>query len=137
MYGTEGNPITKASQITRYSPCLYGLYDTQVGADVTGGDFFEHIVTYEERAAEEAARKEAAEEAARAAEARKAEEEAARKALQKEQEAEARAAEEAALQEQARRRNLVTVACLTAGALAVSLGVIALVRVRGSRHGRK
>lgn len=135
MYGTEGNPITKASQITRYSPCLYGLYDTQVGADVAGGDFFEHIVTYEERAAEEAARKEAAEEAARAAEARKAEEEAARKALQKEQEA--RAAEEAALREQARRRNLVTVACLTAGALAVSLGVIALVRVRGSRHGRK
>lgn len=102
---------------------------------MAGGDFFEHIVTYEERAAEEAARKEAAEEAARAAEARKAEEEAARKALQKEQEA--RAAEEAALREQARRRNLVTVACLTAGALAVSLGVIALVRVRGSRHGRK
>lgn len=70
IYGTADAPITRADQIDRYSPCLYGLYDTQVGPDTAGGDFFEHVETYAQRAeaerlaAEEAAR--AAEEAARA-----------------------------------------------------------------------
>lgn len=51
IYGTETNPITKASQIRSYSPCKYGLFYTTVGLDETGGDFFENIVTYGERAA--------------------------------------------------------------------------------------
>ncbi len=50
IYGSEENPITKASQIKSYSPCKYGLYHTTVGPDLTGGDFFENVVTYEERA---------------------------------------------------------------------------------------
>lgn len=49
IYGTSENPITKASQIKNYSPCRYGLYASNVGADVAGGDFFENVVTYEER----------------------------------------------------------------------------------------
>lgn len=49
IYGTSENPITKASQIKNYSPCRYGLYASNVGADVIGGDFFENVVTYEER----------------------------------------------------------------------------------------
>lgn len=58
IYGKEGAPVTKASQIRSYSPCDYGLYHTLVGADVIGGDFMENIVSYEEqqkKAAEEEA----------------------------------------------------------------------------------
>lgn len=71
IYGTSDAPVTKASDIQTYSPCLYGLYDTQVGSDTVGGDFFENVQTYEERAiaaAEaEKARLEAEAAAARAA----------------------------------------------------------------------
>ena len=49
IYGSEENPITKASQIRSYSPCKYGLYYTRVGVDTTGGDFFENVDTYGER----------------------------------------------------------------------------------------
>lgn len=49
IFGSDENPVTKASQIRTYSPCRYGLYYTKVGADVTGGDFFENVDTYEER----------------------------------------------------------------------------------------
>lgn len=65
IYGTADRPITKATDIRKYSPCKYGLYDTKVGADIVGGDFFENVVSYEERAiiaakeAEELARQEA------------------------------------------------------------------------------
>ncbi len=65
IYGTEEKTITKAADIRKYSPCKYGLYDTQVGVDIVGGDFFENVVSYEERAiiaareAEELARQEA------------------------------------------------------------------------------
>ncbi len=52
IYGTEEKPITKATDIVKYSPCLYGLYYSSVGLDIKGGDFFENIVTYEEREAE-------------------------------------------------------------------------------------
>ena len=69
IYGNESRPVNKAADIRSYSPCKYGLYDSQVGADVIGGDFFENVSSYEERAkaaAEaEAAAKAAAEEAAR------------------------------------------------------------------------
>ena len=50
IHGTEGNPITKASQIKSYSPCKYGLYHTTVGLDLEGGNFFENVITYGERA---------------------------------------------------------------------------------------
>lgn len=49
IYGSEENPVTKASQIRTYSPCKYGLYYTSVGTDVEGGDFFENVVTHSER----------------------------------------------------------------------------------------
>ncbi|MGN0687052.1 MAG: PIG-L deacetylase family protein [Oscillospiraceae bacterium] len=76
MYGKNA-PITKASEIATYSPCEYGLYRTTVGADVIGGDFFENVATYAERAA--------AEEAAKAEEER----------LRQQEEAEAKAKAEA------------------------------------------
>ncbi len=88
IYGSGAAPITKASQITSYSPCQYGLYDTQVGPDTVGGDFFENVKSYAQReeeerlAAEEEARKQAEEEARKKAEEearKKAEEEAAKK----------------------------------------------------------
>ncbi len=49
MYGTAERPVKKATDIRSYSPCNYGLYYTTVGADAVGGDFFENVVTYEER----------------------------------------------------------------------------------------
>ncbi len=49
IYGTEEEPITRADQIEKYSPCKYGLYFTSVGYDSVGGDFFENVVTYAER----------------------------------------------------------------------------------------
>ena len=80
MNGTPEAPITKASQIKSYSPCKYGLYQTEVGLDEQGGDFFEHVKTYdvreeEVRLAEEARLKALEEEKrAREEEERKAEE---------------------------------------------------------------
>lgn len=32
-----------ASQVEKYSPCQYGLYQTTVGTDTDGADFFEHL----------------------------------------------------------------------------------------------
>lgn len=95
IYGTPEAPITKAADIKTYSPCKYGLYDTQVGLDTVGGDFFENVQTYEERAiaaAEaEKARLEAEAEAARlAAEAEKARQEAEAAKLAAEAEEQAR-----------------------------------------------
>ena len=61
MYGTSDQPIKKATDILTYSPCQFGLYYTNVGNDVTGGDFFENVKSYEERyieAQEEAKRQE-------------------------------------------------------------------------------
>lgn len=93
IYGSDASPITKASEILHYSPCEYGLFDTQVGPDMTGGDMFENVETYAQRRAraaeEEAARLQAEEEARQAAA-----EEAAR--LQAEEEAQRAAAEEEA-----------------------------------------
>lgn len=99
IYGTTAAPITQASQITTYSPCLYGLYDTQVGPDVAGGDFFENVETYQERAL--AAQQKAEEEAKKAEEEakKKAEEEAKKKA---EEEAKKKAEEEAEAEKRGR-----------------------------------
>ena len=46
--GKDGT-ITKASQISTYSPCNYGLYRSLVGPDVEKNDFLENIVTYAEQ----------------------------------------------------------------------------------------
>ena len=48
IYGKNGS-ITKASQITTYSPIYYGLYLSDVGADI-GNDMLENIETRYERA---------------------------------------------------------------------------------------
>jgi len=44
-----GTPVTKATQIKDYNPCLFGLYRSTVGADVQKNDFLENIVTYAEQ----------------------------------------------------------------------------------------
>lgn len=49
IYGTDDEPITRATQIKKYSPCEYGLYFTSVGYDSEGGDFFENVTPYSER----------------------------------------------------------------------------------------
>ena len=46
--GADGS-ITKASQISTYNPCHYGLYRSLVGADVEKNDLLENIVTYAEQ----------------------------------------------------------------------------------------
>lgn len=64
----KNTPITKASQIATYSPCLYGLYRSTVGDDVEKNDFFENLICYAEQeriAAEEEAQRREEEEAAR------------------------------------------------------------------------
>ena len=45
----NGTPITKASQISTYNPCKFGLYRSLVGEDVKKNDFLENIVTYAEQ----------------------------------------------------------------------------------------
>ncbi len=88
MYGTTDEPITKASQITKYSPCEFGLYDTKVGEDVNKNDFMENITSYaqqkadadaleaQKKAEEEAKRREEEEKKAKEEAEKKAEEEA-------------------------------------------------------------
>lgn len=49
LYGKNGKGITNSTQIKSYSPCNYGLYQTSVGNDVYGGDFFENVKTYEQQ----------------------------------------------------------------------------------------
>lgn len=49
--GTADAPITRAADIQTYSPCRYGLYRSTVGPDEAGGDLFEHVETYPQRAA--------------------------------------------------------------------------------------
>lgn len=52
-------PITKASEIATYSPCLYGLYRSTVGEDVEKNDFMENLTNYAELERIEAERLEA------------------------------------------------------------------------------
>ncbi len=44
----ESDTIAKASEITKYSPCEYGLYQTAVGSD-TNADFLDHITLYRDQ----------------------------------------------------------------------------------------
>lgn len=83
-YGWYFKGMKTAADITKYSPCKFGLYRTTVGEDVAKNDFLENVTTHAEDVIirEEAARKEA-EEAAR-----KAEEEAIRESIEAMQETE-------------------------------------------------
>ena len=128
IYGTKNAPITKASEIKKYSPCYYGLYYTSVGPDAAKNDFMENVYTYsQERADREAeeARKKAEEEARREAE-RKAREEAERKAREEEERRRAEEeAERARLEAEARaRKNKIIM--ISAGAVIVLASVIVL-----------
>ena len=80
----EKNEITKAAEIAEYSPCIYGLARTNVGADVNKNDFLENVITYAEQerlAAEAEAKRQEEERAAAEAEAKaKADEEAKKQA---------------------------------------------------------
>ena len=42
----DNNEITKATQIKRYNPAYFGLYQSLVGEDVQRNDFLENITTY-------------------------------------------------------------------------------------------
>lgn len=53
LYGVEGAPITKASQIYSHSPCSYGLYRSTVGIDTVENSLFENITTHKQQAAEQ------------------------------------------------------------------------------------
>ena len=68
----ENRDITKAAEIETYSPCLYGLARSAVGADMNKNDFLENIITDAEQdrlAAEAEAARLEAERASQAAEA--------------------------------------------------------------------
>ena len=43
------NASTKASELTTYSPCKFGLYRSTIGEDVAKNDFMENIVSYAEQ----------------------------------------------------------------------------------------
>lgn len=148
LYGTDEAPITKATQIATYSPCNYGLYYTNVGLDVEGGDFFENVVTYEEREkaeeearlkAEEEARLKAEEEARLKAEAEaKAQEEAKAKAEEEaEEDADAKAiaaakagAEETARAQEARKKLGITIVVIILICIAFGGSIVLLWRRR-------
>ena len=112
MFG-EKNEITKASEIKTFSPCVYGLARSTVGADINKNDFLENITTYAEqdRLAAEAEAKRLEEEKA-AAEAAEAEKKAAAEA----QKAEAEADEAARLR--GLRALSITAVCLLVLAIA-------------------
>ena len=136
LYGTEDAPITRASQIIEYSPCRYGLYYSAVGADVRGGDMFENVVTYADKAkAEEEARRKAEEEEAR----KKAEEEAAKKAAEEEarkkaeEEAARKAAEEAAAKAQKEAKQMRTRIAIFAVCAVLAI-ILFIVSRRSTRH---
>ncbi len=129
--------ITKATQITTYNPAEFGLYKSEVGADVKGGDFFENVLTYAEQ-----------EEAARLEEEKRKEEEAARLEEEKRREEEAAAAETENEETQAVAENNDTddekkplskplIIGLIAIGGAVVVGIIASVATYASRARRK
>ena len=117
IYGTSSSPIRRAADITTYSPCRYGLFDTQVGPDVTGGDFFENVETYAQRA-------EAERLAAEQAEAERLAREEAERLAAEQAEAERQAALQAQQEAQAQRRLWIAAGC----AAAVVCGIV-LVRL--------
>ena len=146
IYGTADKPIKKATDIKSYSPCHFGLYYTQVGLDVQGGDFLENVITYEERriiAEKEAEEKRLAElEAQRLAEEERKAEEARIKAEEERLEQEKKAAEEARRKEQAaleeelrqekaKKRTLALIGIGGAAFLVIVIAVICRKKNRG------
>lgn len=55
----KSEQITKATQISKYNPCKFGLYRSTVGEDVEKNDFLENLTTYAERERLEQERQEA------------------------------------------------------------------------------
>lgn len=55
----SNNEFTKATQITSYSPCKFGLFRSTVGEDVAKNDFMENVISYAEQERLEAERLEA------------------------------------------------------------------------------
>ena len=47
LYGSDRS-ITKATQITKYNPCNFGLYRTTIGPDIEKNDFMENLTCYAE-----------------------------------------------------------------------------------------
>ena len=135
----ENFSITKASQILTYSPCVFGLYQTNVGEDVQKNDFFENLISYGEQAriAEEQrleAERLEAERLEREAEARRQEEArlAAEVWLAEEMERaaeEARLAEEAMLAKKAMQKNV-----LIAGAAALLILITVIILIFRKRN---
>ncbi len=122
IYGSPGRAVVKATDITSYSPCQYGLYHSTVGPDVTGGDFFEHVETYAQRAARAQAEAEAEAEAAR---------------LQAEAEARAQAeaeAQEQAMAEAQRQKTLRLVLTISAACVLVLLIALVYYAKRSRKH---
>ena len=117
MFG-ENKEITKATEIKTFSPCVYGLARTTVGADVNKNDFLENLTSYAEQeriAAETEAKRQEEEKAA--AEAKAAEEEA-------KKQSDAAEAEEAS-----RLRGLRALAIAAACLLALSVAAYAARRI--------
>lgn len=126
IYGSASNPIRKAADINSYSPCLYGLYDTQVGPDQVGGDFFENVQTYAQRAeAERLAEEE------RLAQERAEAERQAQLAAQAEAERQAQLQLQEALAAQRRLRTVIEAGLLAA--LVCVILIVCLVRRRKRR----
>ena len=129
----------KATDISQFSPCEYGLYRSTVGPDVAKNDLFENVKSHVQTQADaEAARLAAEEEAKRLEEERLAAEEAARQEAQRleeerlareakelaEEEARLQLQQEAARQEELRHQKLTRLALAGAVALLLLLGVV-------------
>lgn len=128
IYGTKDRPVTRASDIRTYSPCLYGLYDTRVGPDETGTDLFEHVETYAARRSRLEAEARAAREAEEAAR-RQAEEDAARAQAEEEARAEEKAlAEQTAAADANRARLLMQISVLAGSLLTVCAALFFILR---------
>lgn len=138
IYGKNGNNITKATQIKKYSPCEFGLYATSVGPDEDKNDFMENIVSYAQQKAEADAleeQKKAEEEAKRKEEEeRKAREEAERKAEEEEKRRKEALASEKEKQERAKRTQIAVIA---SAAVAVTFILCLVISLRRRRKGRK
>lgn len=137
LYG-KGRAITDSSQITDYTPRLYGLYRTLVGEDTKGNDMLESITPYSELERLEAERIEAErleaerQEAERLEAERQEAERLERERIEKERlEAEKAAAEKKA---EARRRGILTAAASLLSAVAVLFGLRGLVRKQKRRQ---
>ncbi len=150
IYGDYGE-ITQASQITKYSPCEYGLYRSTVGGDVEKNDFFENVTTYAEDAVLEAERAEQErleqerQEAEREEqeriererqEAERAEQERLEKERKEKEEAEKAAAKQAQ-EEEAKRRRSDDILRIALVGCAVVMFILIIIMVRISRGKRK